>query len=660
MDCVNIIRYFLLIIGLTAGIAVGSHSAHGATLGASLGNSLSTSLDGPLTADEAYKLSVRQESATTYSISWDIADGYYLYKDKFAVSPQPIRIQPSSNFVRNEDQFFGEQDIYYSYAQMLVSIGEDESTGSIKDTATANSKTLKISYQGCWEKGLCYPVQTKLVSIDNEDAAYLIVREATSVDETAVQAGRQSKTNPSSISSQAPPSTIIFAGYDYYLAMLKDAAPPLILLLFFLAGLGLTFTPCVLPMLPIITGIITQRRRQAEQGAGNSAGATSNDASTTSFKMQISLALTYVAVMSITFSGLGMLSGLLGYGMREALGSTPFLLIMSGLIVMFALSMLNLYTLHIPAFISAPANRYLSSSSGFFGKAALWGFLSPLVVGTCLSAPLAAIMIYIAERGSPWFGAAALLALSWGMGIPLLLFAMGLGQLLPRAGAWLEKTRAIFAFILLGLAVFIISPLLPLVVELLLYFILLAIIVYFVMRMLTSNRAFSQIFSRGLAISAAMLCFATLSFYTLTNYNVIPNYGKAAQGGGIKEGEFQGGEFQVAQSHPALLDLIQQGKVDAKPQLIYYYADWCVSCREIEWLVFNDEDIKSQLSSFNLIKADITSTATSSRQMMEYFNIFGPPTIIFLDEEATQLKGLTLIGNFNKRIMTQRLSQIIN
>ena len=649
MDCVKIIRYFLLIIGLTAGIAVGSHSVHGATLGASLG----ASLDGPLTADEAYKLSVRQESSTTYSISWDIADGYYLYKDKFAVTPQPVRIQPSSNFVRNEDQFFGEQDIYYSYAQMLVSIGEDESTGSIKDTAAANSKTLKISYQGCWEKGLCYPVQTKLVSIDNEDAAYLIAREATSADEAAVKAGRQSKINPSSISSQAPPSTIIFAGYDYYLAMLKDAAPPLILLLFFLAGLGLTFTPCVLPMLPIITGIITQRRRQAEKDDGN-------DASTTSFKMQISLALTYVAVMSITFSGLGMLSGLLGYGMREALGSTPFLLVMSGLIVMFALSMLNLYTLHIPTFISAPANRYLSSSSGVFGKAALWGFLSPLVVGTCLSAPLAAIMIYIAERGSPWFGAAALLALSWGMGIPLLLFAMGLGQLLPRAGAWLEKTRAIFAFILLGLAVFIISPLLPLVVELLLYFILLAIIVYFVVRMLAANRAFSQIFSRGLAISTSILCFATLSFYTLTNYNVIPNYSKAVQGGNIQEGKFQEGEFKVAQSHPVLLDIIQQGKADAKPQLIYYYADWCVSCREIEWLVFNDEDIKSQLSSFNLIKADITSTATSSRQMMEYFNIFGPPTIIFLDEEAAQLKGLTLIGNFNKRMMTQRLSQIVN
>ena len=658
MDCVKIIRYFLLIIGLTAGIAVGSHSAHGATLGASLG----AALDSPLTADEAYKLSVRQESSTTYSISWDIADGYYLYKDKFAVSPQPVRIQPSSNFVRNEDQFFGEQNIYYSYAQMLVSIDEDGNTGSIKDTAAANSKTLKISYQGCWEKGLCYPVQTKLVSIDNEDAAYLIAREATSADEAAVQAGRQSKINPSSISSgsissQAPPSTIIFAGYDYYLAMLKDAAPPLILLLFFLAGLGLTFTPCVLPMLPIITGIITQRRSMPEQGAGNSA---SNGVSTTSFKMQILLALTYVAVMSITFSGLGMLSGLLGYGMREALGSTPFLLIMSGLIVMFALSMLNLYTLHIPTFISAPANRYLSSSSGVFGKAALWGFLSPLVVGTCLSAPLAAIMIYIAERGSPWFGAAALLALSWGMGIPLLLFAMGLGQLLPRAGAWLEKTRAIFAFILLGLAVFIISPLLPLVVELSLYFILLAIIVYFVVRMLAANRAFSQVFSRGLAISAAMLCFAALSFYTLTNYNVIPNYSKAVQEGGIKEGEFQWEGFQVAQSHPVLLDLIQQGKVDAKPQLIYYYADWCVSCREIEWLVFNDEDIKSQLSSFNLIKADITSTATSSRQMMEYFNIFGPPTIIFLDEEATQLKGLTLIGNFNKRMMTQRLSQIVN
>ena len=130
--------------------------------------------------------------------------------------------------------------------------------------------------------------------------------------------------------------------------------------------------------------------------------------------------------------------------------------------------------------------------------------------------------------------------------------------------------------------------------------------------------------------------------------------------GKLKRGNFKGGEFKVAQSHPALLDLIQQGKTDAKPQLIYYYADWCVSCREIEWLVFNDEDIKSQLSSFNLIKADITSTATSSRQMMEYFNIFGPPTIIFLDEGAIQLKGLTLIGNFNKRMMTQRLSQIIN
>lgn len=578
----------------------------------------------PLSVNEAYKLSIRQETPGVFALIWDIQDDYYLYKSKFAFSPQPTTIKPSSNFINYEDQFFGKQDIYYNYALILLEFGKDKTLSSIPDK-------IKVSYQGCWDKGLCYPLEEKLITINyqtkNKEPIFAI--ESIYADNNAINHGKKTV--------QETYSPIIAGSHNYYLARLKDSAAPWIILLFFLAGLGLTFTPCVLPMLPILSGIITGR---------NSISAYNTRVSTPSFRTHIFLALTYIGVMSLTFSSLGLLSGFFGYAMREALGSTSLLLIMSSLIVMLGLSMLNLYQFGIPTFLSNPVQKYLSLSIGklsAFSKAAIWGFLSPLVVGTCLSAPLAAAMLYLAEKGNPWFGAVALMALSLGMGFPLLLFALGLGQLLPRTGRWMEGVRAIFALILFGLAVFILSALLPVIVEWLLYCFLISASLFLVLRMSKLNIT--------IATLVASIFFLGLTFYTAANYKLLPYYADNSK---------EDSQFKVAQTYDEMIELIQKGKEQSKPQLIYYYADWCVSCREIEWLVFNNYEIQEELQTFNLIKADVTKSSSSTRQMLEYFQALGPPSIIFLNKQARMLPHLSLIGNFNKMAMKHSINQIIN
>ncbi len=525
--------------------------------------------DEPLPAEQVFSLSVRQEGALTYSVSWDIADNYYLYKDKlvfYTGRGEPLVASLSSNHQSQTDQFFGTQEVYYHYAYAQVQVNGDE-------------EQLSFSYQGCWQGGLCYPVQQRQVLLG---------------------------ASPQLITTTAAPPA---SNYGFYLGTLNQAGISLILVLFFLAGLGLTFTPCVLPMLPIISGTLTMGQKNLRQ--------------------KTSLALTYVLVMALTYSLIGSLSGWLGYRLHSLLGSPLLLIILATLVSLLALAMFGL--VKIGSGLRQLVNRQLNLTPGNYKGAILWGILSPLIVGTCLSAPLAAALLYLAERGNPLLGAAALFVLAIGMGVPLLLFVVGLGKILPPSGPWLERMRNFFGYSLILLALFIVSPLLPNRVLLVLGVMILVLLLL---------DLFSRLRFRWMLASSFLVAIAA---YGMSHW--------------IDLGTT---EFNRVTSVRSLQDQQQKALEQERPVMIYYYADWCISCREIEWLVFKDEAIVEQLEEVHLIKADITQHNDETLGLLDHYDVLGPPSFIFIDSNGLVRREFDLVGYLTKKELQTYLASLLD
>lgn len=526
----------------------------------------------PLPADQVFLLSVRQEAPRVYSISWDIAEDYYLYKDKISFYTEDgAQLVPtlSANHQVQTDQFFGMQEVYYHYAYAQVELNDGQ-----------EARQLRLSYQGCWQGGLCYPVQQRNIALT--DPPQLITLTAPS----------------------APTSN-----YGFYLGTLSQAGVPLILLLFFLAGLGLTFTPCVLPMLPIISGTLTVGRHSLSQKA--------------------SLALTYILVMAVTYSLVGLLSGWLGYRLHSLLGSPPLLIILAALISLLALFMFGL--VQVGSGLRQIVQRPFNLTTGSYKGAVLWGLLSPLITGTCLSAPLAAALLYLAERGNPLLGATALFVLAIGMGVPLLLFVIGLGKILPASGPWLEKTRNFFGYTLILLALFIISPLLP---DGLVLFGGLTVIVLMLLHL------FSRLRLRWVLASSLL---AAIFAYGISYWV-----------------DFKTAEFNTVTSVQLLQDEQQRALRQGQPVMVYYYADWCISCSELEWLVFRDEEVIEQLGAVHLIKADVTRYNDETLQLLDYYDVLGPPSFVFVDSQGLVRKELNLVGYFTKKELQLQLASLLS
>ena len=519
----------------------------------------------PLRVDEAFILSGQQADANTYLLNWRIAPGYYLYKTKFALSGASATratLELSQNDVEHSDVFFGKQRVYYQFVD-----GQLSSAQSLE--------SIIISYQGCWEGGICYPVQSFQLQDGQFKAVELIE------DEAKYDAVPRAQAN------------------NHYARLLHQASPAWTLLLFFLAGLGLTLTPCVLPMLPIVTSIISDKR------ASN-------------LRRRTSLLLVYVLSLASVFSLLGLFSSWLGYAMRQLIASPPILIVLALLVVLLGCSLLNPMRWSGLTGVAQRINPVLNMTAGTYTGAALWGGLSPLIVGSCLSAPLAAALLYLAERGDPLFGALTLFTLALGMSIPLLLVGLGLGQFVPRTGPWLAKMRSFFALLLFALAVFILSSLLPAAVEVLLYAMLAAaaLLNFFL-------RPYQTAFS---AVNAGI--------FAVMVYILLPSDKEELQ-------------FTEVRAEPQLTAALQTAAQQEQPALVYYAADWCISCRELEWRVFTNKEIQNRLDELALIKVDVTRNNRASRQLLSRFDALGPPTVFFIDKSGVHRPTMTLIGTFN-------------
>ena len=572
-----------------------------------------------LEPEEAYRFSARVTAPDRLELGWDIADGTYLYAEKIqlaledapdiALAPYAMpeaEIEPDS--VR-ADGTIGDVAIYHGRVDLTVPL--------VRGSNGPEKVTLLVKYQGCAERGLCYPPITRRVSLDLPALPGTVDRPAPrSSDETPA-------TVPATTDAAEPISES-----DRIADMLARGSLWAALPLFFGFGLLLAFTPCIFPMIPILSGII----------AGQGPAITTRRA--------FVLSLTYVLAMALTYTIAGVLAGLFGANLQATFQNPWILGIFALVFVLLALSMFGFYEVQLPSRLQSKlADISNRQEGGTLAGVAIMGLLSALIVGPCVAPPLAGALIFIGQTGNAILGGAALFALSMGMGTPLIAIGTSAGRLLPRAGAWMDAVKAVFGVALLAVAVTLLERILPPAAAMVLWGLLLigSAIYLGALQQLPPEAGGWRKLWKG------------FGFFLLV-YGVLMLVGAAAGGKDTLQplrGLRLGGGAAAAQ-HPAFARIETIGDLDreiaaarsiGKPVMLDFYADWCTSCKEMERDTFSDPAVAAALERFVLLQADVTDNDDRDRALMQgRFGIPGPPAILFFDPSGRELRGQRVIG----------------
>ncbi|QDD67017.1 protein-disulfide reductase DsbD [Herbaspirillum seropedicae] len=544
-----------------------------------------------LPPEQAFQLSGRMIDAQTLELSYRIADGYYMYRDRFHLSAEGATL--------GEPQFPAGKRKYDENFQQEVETYHQSVTARVPVSGAVDKFVVLAVSQGCADKGLCYPPMTLKLTMSTQAIGQ-------SVSPAGAEGAVQGSTGGSDI--------------DGIAAVLKGGKLWSILSLFFVLGIGLSFTPCVLPMLPILSSIIVGQQPAAGGGRGRS----------------FLLSVDYSLGMALVYTGLGVVAGMLGEGLSAYLQNPwvlgAFALLMAGL----ALSMFDLYTLQVPASLQSKLSTASGGGSGKWLGVFLMGAISALIVGPCVAAPLAGALLYISQTGNVMLGGSALFAMAMGMSVPLLLIGASAGTLLPRAGAWMDAVKRFFGVLMLGTALWMISPVIPAWLQVAGWA---ALGVGYGAFLLWTRPA-------GWIARAFGLVVVTLGLLQLVS---------AATGGRDPLAPLSHLRGQSAAAHAtdfvrirssAELDAALQQNAAGERRLVMldFYADWCVSCKEMERFTFTDERVKARFGQMLLLQIDVTANNADDRAMLKRFNLFGPPGIMFFDADGRELASRRVIG----------------
>ncbi len=560
-----------------------------------------------LPPDQAFGLQVMVHDAQTLQADFSVTPGYYLYRDKikFEIQEGPAKIQ-EVELPRGEmkqDPSFGKTEVFHRSIQSTITLNRLRSA--------AAGLTLNATYMGCSEDGLCYPPIKKKIRLDLPDA--------------------KSGLRSAPVASEAPPPSVIAplppppdTESSQIAKLFKGGSFWLIVSFFFGAGLLLALTPCVFPMIPILSGIIVGRGHQITK--------------THAFF----LSLAYVLGMAITYAAAGVAAGFSGNLISNAL-QTPWVLgSFSALFVLLSLSMFGLYELQLPSSwqskLTGASNRLHGGHlSGVFAM----GALSAIIVGPCVAAPLAGALLYIGQTHDAVLGGVALFALALGMGAPLLLIGTSAGVLLPKAGAWMESVKRFFGVTLLALAIWIVQPLLPVGVLMGLWAALLIFCGIYLRALdpLPHNAGGWHRLFKGVGLIALLLGVAYLIGALSGARDLLRPLGN------IGRAEAQAPATLQFSRVIDLADLDRRlAQARGKTVMLDFYADWCISCKEMERFTFADAGVQARLKPVLLLQADVTANSEADQALLKRFGLYGPPAILFFDKEGKELGDFRVTG----------------
>ena len=563
-----------------------------------------------LPVDEAFRFSAFPDGADRVKLIWQIADGYYLYRARVKVATTSKDAQlgalemPTGE--TKQDEFFGKQEIYHHELVAGVPVA--------RAAAAAFALPLEVTYQGCASAGLCYPPQTKTITVslaasNGPGSGSASAGSANGLANTAVSGASAANASGDGFVSEQ----------DRFAALIKSGNIFLMLGGFFLAGLVLAFTPCVLPMVPILSGII----------AGQGKNVTTRRAFT--------LSLTYVMGMSLTYTIAGALCAAAGKQVQTLFQQPWILGLFAALFVALALSMFGVFTIQMPTAIqSRVADVSNRQRAGTFGGVALMGILSALIVTTCVGPALVGALVVIGQTGQIARGAAALFAMSLGMGTPLLVVGASAGKLLPKAGAWMDTVKKLFGVMMLAVAAWMLARIIPERLALLLWAIP-ALICAWILWTETRKRTSIGWMVRFVGVAAGLYGASLIAGFALGNTDPLAPFASHA-------GQSQELAFQPIKSVADLQKAITQAKAQGRTVMVDFTAKWCVSCKEMEKYTFSAATVKTALDHTVLLRADVTDNDADDQALLKHMGIIGPPTIAFYGLNGTERANYRVVG----------------
>lgn len=599
----RLLLLFLLLFALPAGAGL-FDSRPSASLGG-----LNNSSDF-LPVREAFRLSLVERTPESAKLRFVAAEGYYLYRHRFQFRIEPAdaaklgEARLPAGKVKN-DEYFGEVEVYYGVLDIELPL----------DNPAGQPLTLLVTYQGCADKGLCYPPETERLALDG-----------------AAPAGAAPGGAPRIAATEAEAAPASGGADDWDWQGLA---------LFFLAGLGLTFTPCVLPMLPILSGVVLRGEIGGARG--------------------FVLSLAYVLPMAACFALLGALMGLFGAELNlQARLQSPWVLVpFAAFFGLFALAMFGVYELRLPAMLREPLDRLAGHTRGgsIWGAAAL-GVVSSLLVSPCVSAPLAGALLYISSSGDALGGGLKLFALGLGMGAPLVLFATGGGALLPRSGPWMVTVRNAFGVMLLAVAVWMLERVLPGPLALALWGLLAAGVALFLGALeFTPKTAREKL---GQLAGLLLLVYALASWTGALRGESDPLRPLGTPSLAGPTAAQPAGAWQTVDTPAALDAALSEAQAAGQPLLLDWYADWCISCKVLEREVFAAPEVAALLGNYRLIRFDITASNPSQRTLLDRYRLFGPPAIQFFAADGQEQKDLRVVGEIDAADFSRRLQESLS
>lgn len=540
-----------------------------------------------LQPEQAFQFSSKQLSPDKIEVTFRIADGYYMYRERFkfdaigATLAEPVIPKGTIKF---DETFQKEVETFRNLITLQIQL-----------TSVDKSKptfALITHSQGCSDQGLCYvPMESKQLF----DTANFSVGGSHSVK---VDVDESSKLQSS----------------------LQSGSLLVITPLFLLLGLGLAFTPCVLPMVPILSSIIVGEGARVRRYRG------------------FVLSVSYSLGMAVVYTALGIAAGLLGEGLAAAL-QNPWVLGAFGLLLVgLSLSMFNVYHLQVPVALQGKLSHFSERHrSGKLLGVFVMGAISALIVGPCVAAPLASALLYISQTHNVFIGGAALFSMAIGMSVPLILVGLSAGSLLPRVGRWMESVKQLFGVLMLALALWLVSPVLPSWIQMLGWAALFIVYGFFLFR-------HTPVLTKAAALVLCALGLIELVGVTTGGREVLAPFAHLSQ-----QPQKSHVVFARVKSIAELEEALEQAKLQGKPVMLDFYADWCVACKEMEKFTFTDERVRSKFAGMVLLQADVTANNADDRALLKRFNLYGPPGMIFFgldSKESGRVIGFQKVDKF--------------